>query len=258
LSFLAIAVVLVQAVEGAPQGTPQDEAKARLRNPSKWFQLPDGARRLSPRADAWIAPAQKQVLMDGEICLRTGPLEMFACIRNTKEHESIVTVNTKAQYIHAALLALGAEKGQPAQFTPQYTPASGTEVEVTVLWVDPQEKEHSSRAQEWIRSAKTNKPLAYPWVFAGSGFWKDETTGREHYLAEGGDFICVSNFPSAMMDLPVESSQANEELLFEAWTEKIPEVGTRVRLVLTPKLTKVDNARQAKGRDPERTRRVAQ
>jgi hypothetical protein len=245
LTWLAIGVLWVRAVEAAPQGSSPEEATARPGNPSKGFQLPDGARRLSPRADAWIAPKQKQVLMDGEICLRSGPLEMFACPRNTKEHESIVTVNTKAQYIHAALLAVGAQKGQPAQFTPQYTPASGTEVEVTVLWIDAEKKERSIRAQDWIRNAKTHQPLAYRWVFAGSGFWKDETTGREHYLAEGGDFICVSNFPSAMMDLPVESSQANEELLFEAWTERIPEVGTKVRVVLTPKLTNVDAARQA-------------
>ncbi|MEX0978835.1 MAG: YdjY domain-containing protein, partial [Pirellulales bacterium] len=58
------------------------------------------------------------------------------------------------------------------------------------------------------------------------------------YLAESGDFICVSNFPSAMLDLPVKSSQANESLLYEAFTDRIPPVGTRVRLVLTPKAKK--------------------
>jgi hypothetical protein len=55
-------------------------------------------------------------------------------------------------------------------------------------------------------NTRTGKPLEYPWVFAGSGFWVDETTGEKSYLAESGDFICVSNFPSAMLDLPVASS----------------------------------------------------
>jgi hypothetical protein len=41
-----------------------------------------------------------------------------------------------------------------------------------------------------------------------------------------------------MLDLPIESSQANEELMFSAFTDRIPPLGTRVRLVLTPKATK--------------------
>ena len=76
------------------------------------------------------------------------------------------------------------------------------------------------------------------WVFAGSGFWTDERTGKRYYQAEAGDFICVSNFSTAMLDIPVESSQDNAELLFVANTKAIPPLGTPVRLVLTPKLEK--------------------
>jgi hypothetical protein len=76
------------------------------------------------------------------------------------------------------------------------------------------------------------------WVFAGSRLLQDERTGENFYQAQGGDFICVSNFPSAMLDLPVESSQANADLLWEAFSERIPPLGTKVRLVLTPRLEK--------------------
>ena len=51
----------------------------------------------------------------------------------------------------------------------------------------------------------TGKNLNIDWVFAGSGFWKDEETGKQHYQANGGDFICVSNFPTATLDLPVHT-----------------------------------------------------
>ena len=74
------------------------------------------------------------------------------------------------------------------------------------------------------------------WVFAGSGFWVDERTGKRHYRAEGGDFICVSNFPSAMLDLPIESTQTNSGLMFEAFTENIPPIGTPVTVILEPQL----------------------
>jgi len=78
--------------------------------------------------------------------------------------------------------------------------------------------------------------MEYDWVFAGSGFWTDPNTGERIYYGDGGDFICVSNFATATLDLPVLSPQDNVDLLFSALTEAIPPLGTRVRLVLRPRL----------------------
>jgi hypothetical protein len=70
-------------------------------------------------------------------------------------------------------------------------------------------------------------------VFAGSSFWTDPADGTEYYQADGGDLICVSNFPTAMLDLPVESSQSNEALLFEAFAGRVPPRGTAVELIFS-------------------------
>jgi hypothetical protein len=199
------------------------------------FPPPKNLVRLAKDYDIWLDQERKQLIVDGKIALREGQLEMFACPRHTKEHESIVSVNCKAQFVHAGLLALGAEPGRPVQFNPEYQPARGPEVEVWVLWKDEQGN-HKVRAQEWIVQTQTGKTLEHPFVFAGSGFHVDEITGEKHYLAEGGDLICVSNFTSATLDLPIKSSQENSSLNFRANTEKIPPVGTPVRLVLAPKL----------------------
>ena len=94
--------------------------------------------------------------------------------------------------------------------------------------------------------AETKKPMKHDWVFGGSGFWTDETTGKKYYHADAGDLICVSNFSTAMLDLPIESSQANDGLLYSAFTERIPPRGTKVRLVLTPRQKKTD-ASEKKG-----------
>ena len=94
----------------------------------------------------------------------------------------------------------------------------------------------SLRAQDWVKDARTGKPLEYPWVFAGSSFWTDETTGEKYYSGDAGDFVCVSNFPTATLDLPVQSSQSNAELMFTPFTERIPPLGTKVRLVFIPQL----------------------
>jgi len=221
-----------QGIEGPAKPPKLPEPKL----PVPKLPVPFGAKRLAPNDDAWLDVKHKQVILDGEVCLRRGMLEMFACIRGSKEHESIVTLDTKAYLAHAALLALGAKTGEPARFTPTYQPASGTEIEVWVEWQEKDGKKRQVQAQEWIRDLSTKKPMTHGWVFAGSGFWTDASTGNRHYEAEGGDFICVSNFPSAMLDLPIKSTQANEGLLFEALTDRIPPVGTPVRVILRPKL----------------------
>jgi hypothetical protein len=125
---------------------------------------PEGAAPLSPKYDVWLDVKRGVVLVDGQISLRRGMLEMFACLRNTKEHESIVSANTQAFLVHAALLRLGAEPGHPAQFVPEFKPPAGTEIEIQVQWRDPSGKLQSTRAQEWIRDVQTGKSMVHPWV----------------------------------------------------------------------------------------------
>jgi hypothetical protein len=204
--------------------------------PAPKLPEPKGAQRLSPDYDVWLDPKQGVVMIDGQISLREGWLEMFACTRNTKEHESIVSANTKAFLVHAALLRLGAEPGSPAQFVPEYKAPTGTEIEVTVEWLDEAGNRKTARAQDWVQNVHTKEAMTHPFVFAGSRVWTDPESGKQYYQAEGGDFICVSNFSTAMLDIPVPSSQTNEELAFQAFTERIPPLGAPVRLVLKPKL----------------------
>jgi hypothetical protein len=206
---------------------------------------PDGLKAMPKPHRVWIDTQRKQVIVDGYVSLNEGLLEMFACTSGTKEHESIVAVLCSAQIVHAALLAVGAEAGHPVRWEEKFEPPTGTEIAIEVRWLDEAGKWKSMPAQRWLKDLNTKKPMAHSWVFAGSGFWKDEETGKEYYLAESGDFICVSNFSTATLDIPVESSQANDGLLFEAHTKNIPPVGTPVRLVLKPKLP------QAKVQPPE-------
>jgi hypothetical protein len=196
---------------------------------------PPGMKRLMKGYDVWLDPTHKRVVVDGTVVFREGPLEMLVCPRGTKEHEAILAADTKAYAVHAGLLAVGAEAGTPVQFQPDYKPATGSEIDVELVWTDKDGKVQRARGQDWVQNVKTGKALEHPWVFAGSGFWQDEATGEKVYLAESGDFICVSNFPTAMLDLPVPSSQSNDALVYHAFTERIPPVGTRVRIVLTPK-----------------------
>lgn len=191
-------------------------------------------RAFSAANDIWLDAENHQVVIDGEICLTRRMLEMFACPKATKEHESIVAVATKAYIAHTALLAAGGKQGSPVKYYPKYSPASGSTIRIDVYWNSPDGKLQTAKAQDWIRNTKTQRAMEHDWVFGGSGFYVDEKTKQQYYLAEQGDFICVVNFPSAMLDLNVASPEANDELLFEAFSERIPPRGTKVKLVLTP------------------------
>ena len=199
------------------------------------FGPPPGMTRLAKDARIWIDTKNKRLVVDGYVALRIGQLEMFACPAGTKEHESVVGLLTKAQYVHAGLLAIGAKPGSPVKFEPKYTPAHGSKIKIEILYVSDKGEKKRVVAQDWVRQVGTEKTLDMDWVFAGSGLWKDPDTGKEQYLAESGDLICVSNFTTATLDLPVRSSQANSSLLFVAFTDRIPPEQTPVRLVLTIK-----------------------
>lgn len=199
----------------------------------KTFGNPADAVRLTPKERIWIDRAKHRVIVDGYIALHEGQLELLACPAFTKEHESVVALFSRAVSVHAGLLAVGAETGKPAKWDPEYSPPSGSEIQIQAYWKDEDGKPHNIDARKWVRDLSgKDKHLEPNWVFAGSGFWEDPETKKKSYNAESGDLICVSNFSTAALDIPVKSTQANAGLLFVAYTENIPKQGTPVRLVL--------------------------
>ena len=240
-ALLVVLIAVTLVASGDDEGKKKKYTNATKKSTSRLIPL-------SKEHRVWVDGKRKIVVVDGEIALREGPLEMFACPKGTKEHESVIALHSNAQLVHAGLLAIGAKAGHPVRFDPQYEAATGTIIDIWILWQDAKGR-HKVRAQDWVQDAKTQKALAHDWVFAGSGFWTDETDGKKYYHADAGDLICVSNFSTAMLDLPVKSSQANDARLYIAFTEKIPPRGTKVRLVLSPRQPKKQNATK-KEQDP--------
>ena len=198
------------------------------------IDIPTDWTRLSKEEEIWIDAKKKEVIIAGSVCFNQGPLEMFICPRGTKEHESVIAANALSRQVHAALVAIGADHGKPCSWDPEYRPAHGPSIKVTLIWVDDTGKQIKMPAEKWIRNSITKKQLDQDWVFGGSQFWTDPDTGRQVYFGDSGELICLSNFSTATIDLAVESSQSNDGLLFEAFTENIPSVGTKVYAIIKP------------------------
>lgn len=172
------------------------------------------------------------VQLDAEVVLRSGMLELVVCPKRTKEHESILAAEVMPQHFHLALLLIGAKPGSPAAYRP-FRPPTGQELKI---WLEYEEEGRSKRvdARQWVRNTNTKQPLDAKFVFAGSRFDKAPGAQRPVYLGNDGDLVCVVNFPGSVIDINTQASTDNTELFFEAWTERIPPKGTKVRVIFEP------------------------
>ena len=217
-----------------PVETPEPEYVEK-----QTIDIPDNWKRITKvnETEIWLDSKSKQVMCAGVVCVQQGALEMFICPMGTKEHESVLAVNAKSYEIHTAFLALGFVPGKPVQWDPEYVPATGPFVDIDVMWKDPESDNIiTKKGKEMVRNFTTKKALEQDWVFGGSVLETDPDSGRTYYYGDGGELVCVSNFSTATMDLPIESSQSNDALTYEAFSENIPEPGTKVYVVFKPRV----------------------
>lgn len=226
------AVIAVAQDEPATPPGKIDQYKRPDQIAADAFGPPPAASAIA-KTNLWIDRAAARVYCDGYVAMREGPLEMFACPAGTKEHESIVATIARSKEVHTALLAVGATKGTPVRVIPDYLPATGQRIRVWAAYRDAAGEFQCVDARQWILG-RDDKTMDVDWVFAGSSLWTDPSDNTTYYQADGGDMICVSNFSTAMMDVPVASPADASELIYRPKTDAIPPRGTPVRLILQP------------------------
>ncbi len=163
-------------------------------------------------------------------------LECLLCRKKTKDYESILSTEAKAQVIHAALVAAGAKPGSTVQFEPMFKPPSGSVIKITLQY-EEKGKVVTVPAQQWLRNVKTEKNLEGDWVFAGSAFYPDldDKKNPPIYAADSeGAYICTTNVSTAMLDLPIASPRGIEDRIFTPDKPKIPPLETKVTIILEP------------------------
>ena len=106
---------------------------------------------LSQEQQVWIDKDKKRIVVDGEICLTQGQLELLLSQEGMKTHEAVIKTKARPSTVHAGLLAVGAQQGSPVSYRPEYQAATGSVVEILVLWWDAEGKRHEAHAQEFVR-----------------------------------------------------------------------------------------------------------
>ena len=127
-------------------------------------------------------------------------LELIATTAGPKgrEHEAIVTIDTKPSQIHLALVTLGLEPGHPLKNTLEgeqvhSEPATGPAVELFFVY-EKDGQPHEVPVHTWVVDAKTSEPIPpCRWLFTGSVFRKWE--GKAYYMAdEAGTIASLVHF----------------------------------------------------------------
>lgn len=244
--LIALALAASAAAENTPPTAPSTQPAIEEHSSALAAQLvttqpatTQPAAQNSPMAHITVDRAKKQVVVDAEVCLTDGPLELLVCKSQTKEYESILRTDATPSSIHAALLALGLTEGKPARVVPEPDdstklrpmPPDGARLKITLRWKDDRNQVQEASAGQWLEIPGENKVAApQAWVFVGS----DLTPQGKYWADASGDIISVANFPASVIDVPFQSSNQNAMLYYKAKPSAIPPKGTPVEVIITP------------------------
>lgn len=200
---------------------------------------------------------ERCVDVESRVCLKEGMLELIACTKDSKEHESIIMIEAKPSHVHTALLLLGAKPGNPAMqeaINPEMTrfrstPPSGNPVDVFLVFKNAEGKETEQAISEFIQEAgqdygtpapDTPEPKkkfpTHTFLFAGSILAGDGNGPRQYLCDVNGNVISLATFGDELLCLPDVHDHSNGALVWEVDGDKLPELNSKIILRLRPQL----------------------
>lgn len=205
---------------------------------------------------------ERSVDVASVVCLDEGMLELVACTKDTKEHESIVAVKARPMHVHTALLLLGAKPGTPAALKLVdevedrwvHLPPSGGGVEVSLVWKDKAGKVSERPISDFIapadpagrekEAAKQKKFPTNTFLFAGSQLVAVDKGPRKYLSDQSGNVISIATFGDEVLCLPEVHSHQNGALVWQVDKTHLPAVNSEVILRLRPKKPSKDEAQK--------------
>jgi len=188
--------------------------------------------------------------VDSFVCLDQGTLELVACTKDTKEHESIVAIDARPMHIHTALLLLGAKSGSPAmrqqvgdgeQMRWVDVEPRGGAVDVSLVFEDKEGKTIERPISDFISRAPDEgdpklegKFPTSTFLFAGSHLQGDGPGPRKYLAGVSGNVISIATFGDELLCLPDLHGHENGSLLWQVDATHLPAVGSKVTLRLRP------------------------
>jgi hypothetical protein len=171
---------------------------------------------------------EKRLEIDGKVTLVEGPIELLACARGGKEHESIISAPCKPSTVKFFATLMGLKEGTPDGRKAQ----RGSPVFIHVRWQDG-EKTVTRRAEELIWNAIDKRPMRLtPWVFVGGRIVRSAEGKRKVFLPDAeGTIVATFRDLNGVFKLPLKLA-VNDEA-FVARKEMLPPQDTACTMIIS-------------------------
>jgi hypothetical protein len=184
-----------------------------------------------------VDPDRREVRVLSQALRVDMPLEFICVVAGTADHEALVRTRATPSAVHAALLGLGMEPGQPLRYSEaadQWLPPTGPPVRIEMEWSE-NGKIRRERVGRLIRNIETGQPMPpRRFVFVGSRVYTG-TDGNVYYGADAtGQIASLVNFEFPVIDVGDLASSSNELLEWETDPDVAPPAGTEVTMILSP------------------------
>ena len=251
----------------APKTEVKAEEKAKPAEPKNEEEIKKAEEmiKLATNREELVMPGMKIMVkkgyvdLDAKVCLTEGMLELIACTKDSKEHESMIMVEPKAAHIHAALLLIGAVPGNPAMRKEVQTEDGprwidleprGQEIDVYLVFANKAGELEEHPIKKFLIKGEEESFDGIPvpeekkedrtfpthtFLFVGSHVYKDGENDPIYLADTSGNVISLATFGDELLALPGIHGHANEGLVWSVDTAHIPPIETKVILRLKPK-----------------------
>ena len=192
--------------------------------------------------------------VNATVCLHKGLLELVACTKGSKEHESILSIAARPMHIHTAMLLMGARPGTPALrkardgALKRWIPVepAGDSVRVSLVFPDSKGKPQEHPLSKFISPAQPDEISGIPmnkkletfpasFLFAGSHLVENGPGPKKYVCEQSGNVISISTFGDELLCLPGIHGHQNDGLSWQVNPKDLPKIGEQVILRLRPK-----------------------
>lgn len=160
------------------------------------------------------------------------PVEVIATYpfpKGEKAHETVVTIDARPSDVHKALVSLGLKPGAPARAATDRQ--TGPEVRL-LLEVGAGAAARRVPVERFLTDTRTGRPMPkVRWLFTGSAVRK--TPGKPDAYGADASGTLIAIFPvTAETVFQSSLSKADEETVKLEVTDRLPKVGTAVKLII--------------------------
>jgi len=170
----------------------------------------------------------KTITMYGKVNMSYGLIELLACTKTGKVHESVLVMDVQPIHLQTALILLGLEYGGGLQYQGDPRTPKGDRVRIWVEW-ESDGKTIRHRAEDLVYNRVKQNPMEHTdWVFSGSRINKNGV-----FMAQAvGTLITTFHEPDTIIDNPLP--EGGDDTVYVVNSQVVPPKGTSVKMIITP------------------------